>query len=74
MRNKEVIDLSDGRRLGFVCDVEVDIRNGRIIAIVVPGRKGFAGIFGKTEVALSHGATFAKIGDDIIIVNNSRII
>ncbi len=36
LRNKEVINLCDGRRLGFVCDAEVDLDNGRIISILVP--------------------------------------
>lgn len=70
LRNKEVIDLADGRRLGFVCDVEVDICNGRIVAIVVPGRKGLSGIFGKSEDCVIPWCNICKIGDDIIIVNN----
>ena len=37
---KEVICISDGRRLGFICDVEVEIPSGNVLAIVVlgPGR------------------------------------
>jgi YlmC/YmxH family sporulation protein len=62
--------LSDGKRLGFVCDVEVDIGNGRIVAIVVPGKKGFAGVFGKTEDYIIPWRNICKIGNDIIIVNN----
>lgn len=69
LRNKEVIDIFDGRRLGFVCDVEVDVCNGRIVAIIVPGHKGFAGIFGKAEDCVIPWCNICKIGDDIIIVN-----
>jgi len=70
LRNKEVIDLSDGKRLGFVCDIDVDIESGRIIAIVVPGKKGFGGFFGKTEDYVIPWSSICKIGNDIIIVNN----
>lgn len=70
LRNKEVIDLGDGKRLGFVCDVEVDMQSGRIVAIVVPGRKGFGGFFGKTEDYVIPWRNICKIGNDIIIVNN----
>ena len=34
---KEVICVSDGRRLGFVTDVLVEVPEGNIRAIVVPG-------------------------------------
>ena len=33
---KEVICIADGRRLGYVCDVEIDISCGKVLAIVVP--------------------------------------
>ncbi|OQB14158.1 MAG: PRC-barrel domain protein [Firmicutes bacterium ADurb.Bin193] len=68
LRNKEVIDICEGERLGFVCDVEIDICNGRIVAIVVPGRRGF-GFFGKHEEVVIPWRNICKIGDDIIIVN-----
>ena len=34
---KEVICIADGRRLGFITDVEVEIPEGRVTAIIVPG-------------------------------------
>ena len=34
---KEVICVSDGRRLGFVTDVLIELPEGKICAIVVPG-------------------------------------
>ena len=37
LKCKEVVNICDGARLGFVSDVEVDLKNGRIAAIVVPG-------------------------------------
>ena len=37
LRCKEVICVADGRRLGFVCDVQVEIPEGCVKAIVVPG-------------------------------------
>jgi YlmC/YmxH family sporulation protein len=72
LRNKEVIDLCDGRRLGFVCDIEIDVAGGRITAIVVPGSKGFGGLFGKRDDCVIPWCNIRKIGDDIIIVDNRQ--
>ena len=36
-KQKEVINLTDGRRLGYVQDVEANFETGEITAIIVPG-------------------------------------
>lgn len=46
-RQKEVINISDGKRLGFVCDVEIDLKSGRLESIVIPGGNRLFGILGK---------------------------
>ena len=38
MRNKDVINVKDGTRLGYVSDVEVDTANACLVAIVIYGR------------------------------------
>lgn len=35
---KEVVNITDGCRLGYVSDVELDILTGKVVAIVVPGK------------------------------------
>lgn len=37
LREKDVINISDGKKLGKVCDLEVNVKTGKIDAIVVPG-------------------------------------
>ena len=36
-KHKEVINISDGRRLGYVQDVCADLETGNITLIIVPG-------------------------------------
>ena len=38
-RHKEVINIKDGKRLGFVQDVTADLETGTITSIIVPRRK-----------------------------------
>ena len=47
LREKEVIDLSDGSRLGYVGDLMVDLEAGRVTALVVPGRLRLFGLLGR---------------------------
>lgn len=35
-KHKEVINITDGRRLGYVQDVTADLESGTITSIIVP--------------------------------------
>ena len=35
---KEVICIRDGRRLGFIGDILVEVPEGKVTAVVVPGQ------------------------------------
>ena len=66
---KEVVCVCDGSRLGFVSDVEVEIPEGRVCAIVVPGKCRFFGLFGRQEDFVIPWSAICRVGDDIILVD-----
>ena len=47
LRYREVINISDGTRLGFVSDAILDLTSGRVLALIVPGPARFFGLFGR---------------------------
>ena len=49
LKQKEVININDCKRLGFVGDVDFDMETGCMIAIIVPGAWVHLRIFGKRE-------------------------
>jgi len=67
LRDKDVINICDGRRLGFVDDVEVDVNSGRLVSIIVPCDGKLFG-FGKTKNLVILWDSIEKIGDDTILV------
>lgn len=68
-RQKEVINVSDGKRLGFVSDVEVDLENGKIDAVILPGVGKLFGLIGKENEFVIPWEKIVKIGEDIILVD-----
>lgn len=68
LREKEVINLVDGRKLGFIYDLEVNLEKGRIEALLVPGPGKFLGIFGKDNDFVISWKDIIKIGVDVILV------
>ncbi|MBC8014862.1 MAG: YlmC/YmxH family sporulation protein, partial [Sporomusaceae bacterium] len=49
LKLKEVINTIDGKRLGGITDIEIDVESGKLVAIVVPGNGKFLGLFGRNE-------------------------
>lgn len=66
---KEVICVADGRRLGFITDVEVELPKGHVVAIVVPGPCRFLGLFGRRDDFVIPWSCIRKIGPDIVLVD-----
>ena len=66
---KEVVCIRDGARLGYVADVEVEVPDGQVCAIVVPGKCRFFGLLGRTEDFVIPWNAIRRVGDDIILVD-----
>ena len=66
---KEVVCIRDGTRLGYVADVEVEVPEGQVCAIVVPGKCRFFGLLGRTEDFVIPWNAIRRVGDDIILVD-----
>ncbi len=68
-RQKEVINVSDGKRLGFVCDVEIDLETGKIDAVILPGVGKLFGFLGKDNEFVIPWEKIVRVGEDIILVD-----
>lgn len=66
---KEVVCISDGSRLGFVCDVIIDPGDGCVKAIVVPGKGKIAGLVPGNDEFIIPWNCICRIGGDIILVD-----
>ena len=71
-RQKEVINLADGARLGYVFDAEIDPETGRIEALIIPGQSKVLGIFGKENEFVIPWESIRKIGDDIVLIETGN--
>lgn len=68
-RQKEVINIQDGRRLGTIIDMEFNLHEGRITAIVVPGASRWLGLVKSEDDLVIPWEKIKKIGDDVILVD-----
>lgn len=71
LRNKELIDLASGNRLGAIGDADlvVDELDGRIVSMIMPDRSGGGfTIFSRVRELSVPWTAVRKIGPDIVIV------
>lgn len=64
---KEVVNVCDGCRLGFVRDLEVDMNDGRICAIYAPGPWRWNSVFRRSCYRIPWSC-IRQIGNDLILV------
>lgn len=67
-RQKEVVDINTGKRLGFICDIDIDSESGRIISVTVPSGKIFSSVMKNSDKVIPW-EKITKIGGDIILVD-----
>jgi YlmC/YmxH family sporulation protein len=68
LRQKEVVNCLDGRRLGFICDLIMDECEGRVCSIVVPGCPRFTFFFKGPRDLVIPWCNIRTIGEDVILV------
>ena len=66
---KEVICIGDGRRLGLVSDVIIQLPKGEVSAIVVPGRSRMGGLGPPRDDFVIPWCSICRIGPDIVLVD-----
>lgn len=67
-KHKEVINITDGKRLGFVQDVTADLESGTITSIIVPGNSKLLNMFSSNNDIIIPWQNIKCIGDDVILV------
>ncbi len=69
LKQKEVINVNDGIRYGYVYDIEFEEGTGSVLNIVVPVANKMLNLFGKEEEYIIPWDEIKQIGNDIILID-----
>ncbi|AEM78997.1 YlmC/YmxH family sporulation protein [Thermoanaerobacter wiegelii] len=69
LRDKDVIDINTGEKLGNIIDIEVNLEEGRVEGIVIPKETSFFRFFNKDIEIYLLWESIKKIGTDVILVD-----
>lgn len=70
LKKREVINITDGKSLGFIIDLTLSFPKGTLTGITVPGNKkcSLLRIFDRNKIFIEE-KRIIKIGSDVILVN-----
>lgn len=69
LKEKEVVNILSGEKLGYADDFEIDTETGKVIALVILGRNRFFGLFGREDNIVIPFSEIQLIGNDTILVS-----
>ncbi len=70
LRNKEVVNICDGKNLGNITDIIIDTTCGKILGLIVPANnRNFFNFFKSNNDIFIPYNRICKIGKDIILVD-----
>lgn len=68
LKRKEVIEITNGKRLGYIDDAEMDLESSEIRALMIYGRQRLFGFLGRDEDVVIPCADIKVVGSDVILV------
>ncbi|MDF2608295.1 MAG: YlmC/YmxH family sporulation protein [Bacillales bacterium] len=72
-QTKDVVNVSDGKKLGNISDLDINLETGKIRSIIIYRSQRVLGFFGKDEDLIISWNNIVKIGTDVILVKYSPI-
>ncbi len=67
---KDVVNISDGKKLGNIGDIEINLETGKIETIIIGNTGRLLGFFGREEEIAIPWNQIVKIGTDVILVRH----
>ncbi|MDI6602384.1 MAG: YlmC/YmxH family sporulation protein [Thermoanaerobacteraceae bacterium] len=69
LKEKEVVNIKNGCKLGLITDIDINLEDGVIEALIIPGGNNFLGLFRRNNDIIIPWSYIRKIGEDVILVD-----
>ncbi|MCZ0755516.1 YlmC/YmxH family sporulation protein [Anoxybacillus sp. J5B_2022] len=67
-QTKDVVNVANGKKLGNIGDIDINLQTGQIEALIILGAGKVLGLFGREEETVIPWRNIVKIGTDVILV------
>jgi len=67
-QTKDVVNVANGKKLGNIGDIDINLQTGQIESLIILGAGKVLGLFGREEETIIPWRNIVKIGADVILV------
>ncbi|ANB56078.1 sporulation, YlmC/YmxH family protein [Anoxybacillus sp. B7M1] len=67
-QTKDVVNVANGKKLGNIGDIDINLQTGQINALIILGSGKVLGLFGREAETVIPWQNIVKIGADVILV------
>lgn len=71
LKQREVINITNAERLGYVNDVDIEFETGKILSLIIPRNKGLFGLFSKRNNYIIPWDEIVAIGKEVVLVKTN---
>ena len=68
LKQREVINIVNAERLGYIYDVDIDFETGKITSVIVPGRRNIFSFFSKRNDYIIPWDKIITVGRELVLV------
>lgn len=68
LKQREVINIINAERLGYIYDVDIDFETGKINSVIIPGRRGILNLFSKKNDYIIPWDKIITVGRELVLV------
>ena len=69
LKQREVINIRDGSRIGYVSDIAIDSEEGTVATLIVPSATKLFGMLAAEQEYHIPWEKVKQIGDDVLLVD-----
>lgn len=74
LQSKDVVNIANGKKLGKIYDLEIDMRRGKIKSLIIPGEAKLFGWGSNSQEWVIPWRRIVKIGSDVILVRLDSLL
>ena len=72
LRQKEVININNAEKLGYIRDVEINFETGVIEAVIIPKKFSILNAFSDKKDYVIEWENIIKVGNEVVLVKYTK--
>lgn len=69
LKQREVINISNAQKLGYIYDVDIEFETGKILSLIIPRQRGLFNLFPKRNAYIIPWEKIIAVGKEVVLID-----